>query len=81
MCFISIIYFSTFEFLLSSTPGKRILNLQVVSENKKIEYWQYLIRNIWIFTFFPLWVLEIGWYIVTKRRFTEKYTKTYIKKA
>ncbi|MBN1156451.1 RDD family protein [Candidatus Woesearchaeota archaeon] len=57
---ISLLYFSVMQAVLSQTVGMMVLNIYVMQQGKKIAaptFWQGIIRNIFVFPFFPFFVL------------------------
>jgi len=78
---ITMLYFSLFEYLIKKTPGKTLLNLEVESEKEDSEFWQYLIRSIWLFFYVPFWAVDFPYYLIKRRRFLEKLSNTYLKKT
>ena len=71
-------YFVIFEYLLKSTPGKAMFNLEVVSENES--FWRYLVRSLQIFFFIPIWLFDIFPIFFNKRkRLLEIFSDTGVK--
>ncbi len=78
---IAIIYFSVLEYRFGQTIGKMIAGISIVSENRKLTYWQCLIRNLFLLPFIPfvlLWVIDPLYAIFTRenRRFSDIIAKT-----
>ena len=86
--FIVLLYFVILEYKIQQTPGKMILRISIVSETKKMSFWQALLRSLFIIPLFPfvlLWVIDPLFMIFTKtnQRLSEilsktKTTETYI---
>ena len=82
----ALIYFTLFEFYLKQTLGKMLLKIKITSENKKLEFWQALLRNIpkaSLFINYVVWVLFIDliYHSFTKRRLFDKLAKTSVEKV
>ena len=82
----ALIYFTLFEFYLKQTLGKMLFKIKVISENKKLEFWQALLRNIpkaALFINYIVWVLFIDliYHSFTKRRLFDKLAKTSVEKV
>jgi len=81
---LSLLYFSVMQTMLSQTVGMMILNIFVIKQDKKIApptLWQSIIRNIFVFPFFPffvLWITEPLFLIFSrsKMRMLEVLSKT-----
>lgn len=82
---LALIYFVLFEWKLKQTIGKMIFKIKVSSENKKLELWQVLTRNIpkiALFINYIIWILFIDliYHSFTKKRLFDKLAKTNVEK-
>lgn len=80
---IALIYFTVLEYKFSQTIGKTITRLYVVSDYKKLNFWQCLVRNIFLLPFIPfilLWVIDPLYVFFTKenKRFSDVLAKTKV---
>ncbi|HLC96005.1 MAG TPA: RDD family protein [Candidatus Nanoarchaeia archaeon] len=78
-----IIYFSVLEYKLGQTLGKMVFKLHVVSELKKLNYWQCMVRNLFLLPIFPLiflWIIDPLYVIFTQhgRRLSDIIAKTRV---
>ena len=81
MSLLAILYFALMEYKLQQTPGKMLFNISVVSDIKKLSFWQCLVRSLLIIPIFPfilLWVIDPLFIIFTKtnQRLSEILSKT-----
>ncbi len=83
---LALFYFTLMEWKLKQTIGKMLFKIKVNSENKNPEIYQFILRNIpksCLFVSYLIWVflIDIVYYIFTKKRLFDKLSKTYIEKA
>ncbi len=83
---LTLIYFTLMEFKLKQTLGKMLFKIKISSDNKKLEFWQVFIRNIpkaALFVNYTLWIfiIDIVYYIFTKKRLFDKLAQTNISKV
>lgn len=81
MILLTFLYYVIFEWKLSQTPGKMLLKIFTISENKTLTFWQSVVRNLDVLTpllFFPIILFDLGYAIFNneKKRFLEKLSKT-----
>jgi uncharacterized RDD family membrane protein YckC len=76
--FVMILYFSIFEYLIGTTPGKKVFDLNVVSEEGDLKYWQTIVRSLQLFVIVPLWIIDMIYLIFKKKRFFEAISKTKV---
>lgn len=81
MSLFALLYFALLEYKIQQTPGKMLFNISVVSNTKKLTFWQCLIRSLFlipIFPFFLLWVIDPLFMLFTKtnQRLMEILSKT-----
>ncbi len=53
------LYFFTFEYKLSQTPGKILLRIYAKGAGEKLTFWEALVRNLMFIPIFPLSLLII----------------------
>ncbi len=75
------LYFAIFEYKLHQTVGKMLMKIYV--KDKKLAFWQCLVRNLFLIPVFPfvlLWITEPLFMIFTKehQRLLEIITKTKV---
>ena len=80
---ILILYFALMEYKLNQTVGKMLFKIKVKSKNKKLKFWQCILRSLFllpIFPFFILWFLDPIWILFNsdKQRLTEVLSKTMV---
>jgi len=80
---IALLYFTLLEYKFQQTLGKMIARIYVVSENKKLLFWQCLVRNLFLLPFIPfilLWIIDPIYIIFTKenKRFSDMIAKTNV---
>ena len=80
---IAVIYFTILEYKFQQTLGKMIAKIYVVSDNKKLLFWQCLVRNLFLLPFIPfilLWVIDPIYILFTKenKRFSDMLAKTNV---
>jgi len=74
----TLIYWSVLEFKINQTIGKIIMNIKVVSDNKKSKYWQYLVRNL-SKPFILILILDVLYMLISRdKRFFEKISNTKV---
>jgi len=76
---IALLYFSIFEYKLRQSIGKMFMNIYVISAYKEIRIWQVIVRNLLFIPIFPfnlLSIIDLIFFIVKNRRFSEIITKT-----
>ena len=81
MALLAILYFALLEYKLQQTPGKMLLNISIASETKKLSFWQFIVRSLFIipvFPFFLLWVIDplFMFFTKTNQRLSEILSKT-----
>jgi len=81
MALLAILYFALLEYKIQQTPGKMLFNISVISDTKKLAFWQCVVRSLFIipiFPFFLLWVIDPLFMIFTKtnQRLSEILSKT-----
>ena len=79
--FVSILYFVIFERKLGQTPGKMILKIFVISEEKEFRLWQAWVRSLFVVLVFPfilLWFIEpfVVFFNHENKRLLEMLSKT-----
>ena len=77
-----VLYFSYFEYKIQQTPGKMILGLQIVPQ-QKATFGTYMISNLTFIAAFPftlLWIIDpIHMFISSKnQRLMERFTKLLV---
>jgi hypothetical protein len=71
---LALLYFSVMQSILSQTVGMMILNIFVIRQEKKINkptLWQCIVRNVFVFPFFPffvLWLTEPLFLVFSRQR-------------
>jgi len=78
---LALLYFVILENRLQQTIGKILLNIYIVSDKKKLRFWQVLVRSLFLlpaFPFFLLWVIDPLFLFFTKnnQRLSEIISKT-----
>lgn len=71
MGLLSILYFALLEYNLHQTIGKMVMNMSVVSEIKEHNFWQYIVRNIFLVPVFPavvMWAADIAYIFFNSKR-------------
>ncbi len=81
MALFALLYFAWLEYKIQQTPGKMLFNVYVVSDAKKLNFWQFIVRSLFIipvFPFFLLWVIDPLFLFFTKtnQRLSEILSKT-----
>ena len=81
----ALIYFTLMEWKLKQTLGKMLFKIKVTSDNKKLEFWQVLIRNlpkVALFVNYIIWIffIDLIYHSFTKRRLFDKLAKTNVEK-
>lgn len=74
-----LIYWTVLEFTLQQSIGKIVFNLKVISENKKLNLWQCLVRNISKIN--TILIIIDSLFIfksIKNQRLLEKLAKTYV---
>ncbi len=75
---LTILYFTILEYKLRQTLGKSLLNISVISLNKKLTFSQTLLRNL-TKPFVILLIIDTFYIIVSKdQRYLEKISKTKV---
>jgi len=74
-------YFTLMDYQFSTTPGKSLLRIAVLSETKKMTLWQSLLRNMYVlpvFPFFLLWIIDPACLLFSphRQRLSEMLSKT-----
>jgi uncharacterized RDD family membrane protein YckC len=72
---INLIYFSYMEWKFGQTFGQMITGLYVISLNKEKKIWQFIVNNLFVFPFFPffiLWFVDPFYMFYNGRKYTEK---------
>ena len=82
----ALLYFTILEWKLKQTLGKMLLRIEVKSENKKLELWQALLRNLpkaMFFVNYLVWILLIDliYHSFTRKRLFDRLAKTYVEKV
>lgn len=80
---LTILYFMAMEKKFGQTPGKMLFNLYVVSQAKKMRYWQLFVRSMFLIPIFPfvlLWVIDPIVMLFTKenQRLSEILSRTKV---
>jgi len=80
---LALIYFTLLEWKLQQTVGKMILKIKVVSDLKRLEFYQALLRNVpkaLFFTNYTLWIalFDLIYHSFTGRRYFDKLAKTNV---
>jgi len=80
---LALLYFSITEYKVKQTVGKILMNIYVVSTEKKMRYWQCVVRNLFLFPVFPfflLWVIDPVFLLFNKngQRLSEVISKTRV---
>lgn len=83
MSVLIILYFLLLERKMSQTVGKMIMKIYVVGDNKTLNTWQLLMRNLVFIPIFPfvlLWVLDplFMFFTKTNQRLSEILSKTKV---
>lgn len=81
MSLFAILYFALLEYKLQQTPGKILFNISIISETKKLSFWQSIVRSLFIipvFPFFLLWIIDplFMFFTKTNQRLSEVISKT-----
>lgn len=81
MSLFAILYFALLEYKIQQTPGKMLFNISIISETKKLSFWQFIVRSLFIipvFPFFLLWVIDplFMFFTKTNQRLSEILSKT-----
>lgn len=81
MSLFAILYFALLEYKIQQTPGKILFNISIVSEIKKLNFWQCTVRSLFlipVFPFFLLWIIDPLFLFFTKtnQRLSEILSKT-----
>lgn len=81
MSLFAILYFAMIEYRIQQTPGKILFNISVVSQTKRLLFWQCLVRGVFLIPFFPfflLWIIDPLFMFFTKRnqRLSEIVSRT-----
>ncbi len=81
MSLLAILYFVLLEQKIGQTPGKMLFNISVVGDMKKVSFWQFLVRSMFIIPIFPfvlLWIIDPLFLFFTKtnQRLSEVLSKT-----
>jgi len=69
MSLLALLYFALLEFKTQQTPGKMLFNISIISDTKKLAFWQCIVNNLFIIPLFPfvlLWVIDPLFLIFTK---------------
>ena len=82
---LALIYFILFEWKLKQTIGKMLFKIKITSENKRLEFYQVLIRNLpkaALFVNYTIWIffIDLIYHSFTRRRLFDKLAKTNIEK-
>lgn len=80
---ISIAYFTILESNIGQSIGKKLLNLRVISLDKKPKTWKYMIRSLLLIPVFPfilLWFIDpiYIFFNIEGQRLTESISKTKV---
>ena len=78
---LTIAYFALLEHKLQQTPGKMLMKIYVASETKQLNFWQCIVRSLFLLPGFPFIILTILdpiflLFSKTSQRFSEKLSKT-----
>lgn len=81
MAIFALLYFALIEYKVQQTPGKILLNISIISDAKKLGFWQCAVRGLFlipVFPFFLLWVIDplFMFFTKTNQRLTEILSKT-----
>lgn len=81
MSLFAILYFALIEYKIQQTPGKILFNISIVSDTKKLSFWQFVVRSLFIipiFPFFLLWIIDplFMFFTKTNQRLSEILSKT-----
>jgi len=81
MSIFAILYFALLEYKIQQTPGKMLFNISIISETKKLSFWQFLVRSLFIIPVFPfvlLWIIDplFTFFTKTNQRLSEILSKT-----
>ena len=81
MSLFAVLYFALLEQKLGQTPGKMLFNIFVISDVKKLSFWQCVVRSLFlipVFPFFLLWIIDPLFLFFTKtnQRLSEILSKT-----
>ncbi len=81
MALFAVLYFVLLEYKIGQTPGKMFFNISIIGETKKISFWQFLVRSLFIIPVFPfilLWIIDPLFLFFTKtnQRLSEVLSKT-----
>ncbi len=81
MSLLAILYFALIEYKIQQTPGKILFNIFIISDTKKLAFWQCIVRSLFlipIFPFFLLWVIDplFMFFTKTNQRLSEIISKT-----
>jgi uncharacterized RDD family membrane protein YckC len=80
---LSFFYFVLLEFTIGQTVGKILLNLKVIGTDKKISFFQCMLRSLFLFPLFPMLIFMIDiiymfFFSKTKQRLSEHLSKTMV---
>jgi len=78
---LSLLYFAILEWKLGQTIGKMFMNVFVVSEKKKMKFWQAIVRSLFVLPVFPfilLWLIDpiVMFFNKDNQRLSEIFSKT-----
>ncbi len=81
MSLFAILYFALLEHKTGQTPGKMLFNISVANDVKKMSFWQFFVRSLFIIPVFPfvlLWIIDPLFMLFTKtnQRLSEILSKT-----
>ncbi|HLC98526.1 MAG TPA: RDD family protein [Candidatus Nanoarchaeia archaeon] len=71
MGILSILYFAMLEYRIQQTIGKMLFRISVKSERNTMEFWQCLVRSIFLLPLFPfivLWVADVLYIFFNQQR-------------
>ena len=80
---LAILYFAILEKKLKQSVGKMLFNLYVESKTKDLNYWQLLVRSMFLIPLFPfvlLWVIDpiVMFFTKENQRLSEILSKTKV---
>jgi len=81
MSLFAVSYFALMEYKIGQSPGKMLFNVSVISDVKRLSFWQAVVRSLFIIPMFPfvlLWIIDplFMFFTKTNQRLSEILSKT-----
>ena len=80
----SFMYFVLLEYSIGQTVGKILMSLKVVGENDSVDFFQAMLRSLFLIPIFPLtalWIIDpvfLFFFSKKRQRLSEYLSKTYV---